>query len=391
MSISFSEEIGLLIVGVVLLLLVIPGVTDVISDISGKRVHSIRRKSTKYAFAIGGISLILLSLFFMLKPDKFKSADFENTNTGDSISVGGDVNDSTIIQAGGDVNLAPTNSAFDETLDGVQIEGNDNNILVAFNKRGFPIWRKQFDTKITVATVDDIDNNGEPEVIVGFDASGSKTGFINIFDGMGDLLWELDIWKPSIYYGGAKDDARIIDLEIVDLTSDGTKEIVVISDDIYWYASKLSVVEFKNNNLDIINEYWNPGLLYTLDIMDLDKDGISEILVTGVNNDLQAILNLGGNVHIVFMLEGNDITGQAPPWFGSSKKGSEWWYGYVMPRDTRVATVFFEDIDKDGVIDIHLALSDACSYYVNKQGKRIGYGQGSACQNNSTLTMVQNP
>jgi hypothetical protein len=308
MSISLSEKIGLLVIGVFLLLLVIPGVTEFISDVLGRQVRSVWRKSTRYALAIGGIFLILLGLFLIFKPDSTKSND-----SGNSISVDGDVNDSTIIQAGGDVNIAPTNPAFDETLDGIQTEGIDNNILVAFNKRGFPIWRKQFDTKISIATVDDIDNNGEQEVIVGFDSPGSKTGFISIFDGAGNLLGELDIWKPSIYYGGSKEDARIVDLEIVDLTSDGSKEMVVVSDDIYWYASKLSVIEFKDNAFDIVSEYWNPGLLYTLDIMDLDKDGISEIVVTGVNNDLQVIMNLGGNVHIVFMLEGNDILGQAPP------------------------------------------------------------------------------
>ena len=310
-------------------------------------------------------------------------------NSGDSISVGGDVTGSTIIQSGGgDVNVVPTNSAFDEKLDSVQIEGRDSNTLVAFNQRGFPVWRKQFDTKIAKATVNDIDNNGKSEIFIGFDALGSKTGLIDVFDESGELVGEFDIWKPSVYYGGAKEDARIVDFEIVDLTSDGNKELVVISDDIYWYASKLSVIEYSNSNFNIKQEYWNPGLLYTLDITDLEKDGILEIIVTGVNNDLQVFKNLGGNVIIVFLLEGDNILGQAPPWLGNANKGSEAWYGYVMPRDTSISTVYFEDADKDGVVDIHLALSDACSYYVNKQGKIIGYGQGSSCQNNSKLSIL---
>lgn len=110
MSISLSAEIGLLIAGVLLILLVIPGVTDFISDISGRQVRSIWRNGTRYAFAISGVILILISLFFILKPDTSKSS-----GSGDSVSVGGDVENSTIIQSdGGDIIIENKASELDD-------------------------------------------------------------------------------------------------------------------------------------------------------------------------------------------------------------------------------------------------------------------------------------
>jgi hypothetical protein len=33
-----------------------------------------------------------------------------------------------------------------------------------------------------------------------------------------------------------------------------------------------------------IGEYWNPGYLWTLDVIDVDGDGQDEIVVGGINN-----------------------------------------------------------------------------------------------------------
>lgn len=67
MSVSFSAGTGLLIVGVFLLLLIIPGFTDIISDLFNRQVRSVWRSSTKYSLATIGIFLVCIGLFIIFK------------------------------------------------------------------------------------------------------------------------------------------------------------------------------------------------------------------------------------------------------------------------------------------------------------------------------------
>ena len=69
MSVSFSAGTGLLIAGVFLLLLIIPGFTDIISDLFNRQVRTVWRNSTKYALAISGIFLVFMGLFTILKAE----------------------------------------------------------------------------------------------------------------------------------------------------------------------------------------------------------------------------------------------------------------------------------------------------------------------------------
>lgn len=202
----------------------------------------------------------------------------------------------------------------------------------------------------------------------------------------GDEIAQIDTWLESIYSGGSKPQARIVDFAITDLTGNGERSLVVLSDDVYWYASRLMVLKFAREEFQLSNVYWNPGLLYTMTITDLNKDSLQEIIVTGVNNDLQAVIPLGGNVNIAFLLEGNYIEGEAPPWFGGTTKGSEIWYAYFEPSEVRIVQTFTdEDLDNDGSIDIQFALEDGCSFYVNMEGSVIGYGHGTVCQGVSEI------
>ncbi len=69
MSVSFSAGTGLLFVGIFLLLLIIPGFTDIISDLFKRQVRSVWRSSTKYSLAIIGTFLISIGLFIILKAE----------------------------------------------------------------------------------------------------------------------------------------------------------------------------------------------------------------------------------------------------------------------------------------------------------------------------------
>lgn len=67
MNISFSTEAGLIIIGAILLLLIVPGVTEFIGALLGRQVPSVWRNSTKIIFAIGGIFFIGIGLVLTFK------------------------------------------------------------------------------------------------------------------------------------------------------------------------------------------------------------------------------------------------------------------------------------------------------------------------------------
>jgi hypothetical protein len=67
MSISFSTGAGLIIVGTILLLLIVPGVIELIGAFLNRPSPSVWRLSTKLAFAVSGVALIIIGLTITFK------------------------------------------------------------------------------------------------------------------------------------------------------------------------------------------------------------------------------------------------------------------------------------------------------------------------------------
>ena len=73
---------------------------------------------------------------------------------------------------------------------------------------------------------------------------------------------------------------------------------------------------------------------------------------------------------------------------GDAAPGSELWYAYVTPDGPSIGGVRFIDIDGEGVAEFHIDLSDACSWYLDKQGNVVSRGIGSACRGESQLNVI---
>lgn len=302
----------------------------------------------------------------------------------EAIVIGGDVISSSV-----EISHPLPESTKDTRLYNVQIEGQNHNVIVAYNQTREPLWQTELDTRIRDVILDDIDQDGSLEILAATHEPGPRPGWLLAFDQMGNLVCEHDTWKQPIYYGGAKPQMNIADFEVVDLTGDGTKEVVVASQDVYWYASRLSVLRFQDKGLVEMAEYWNPGLLNTIHIADTNNDGVQEIIGICENNDLQSVFALEGNVFAVFLLDGARISGQAPPGFGNAPEGSEIWYGYAAPASVSIREVGFEDTDGNGVLEVHVSLSDHCSYYLDYEGNIVRRGMGTGCTDDSDLRILQ--
>jgi len=69
MSVSFSAGTGLLILGIFFLMLIIPGITDIISDLFNRPIRSVWRRSTKFALVISGLLLVITGLIIIMKAE----------------------------------------------------------------------------------------------------------------------------------------------------------------------------------------------------------------------------------------------------------------------------------------------------------------------------------
>ena len=270
----------------------------------------------------------------------------------------------------------------------VQIQGQDDNILVGYDSAGVKLWQKDLHSRITKAVVDDLNLDGEAEALAATSQPGEQTGWLFAYDRRGGLVAKHDMWSPSIYPGASKRRSHVVAFEVSDLKDDGSIEIVVISRDAYWFAARLTVLRLENRAFREVATYWNPGYFYLLQIHDVNGDGIQEIVCTVRNNDLRTVLSVEYDVPCALMLTASSISGQAYPWFGVATHGSEVWYLCAMSSEVTINGIDFEDINGDGTEDIHLMLSDTCSYYVGYDGEIIGRGAGSGCRNATELKVI---
>jgi hypothetical protein len=272
-------------------------------------------------------------------------------------------------------------------LHDVQIEGKQD-VIAAFNVRGRSLWRRKVEAGLQDVLMYDLDKDGNPEAIAATHRDREQPGWILVYDHKGVLLDEYNMWKPSIYGGGQADDMNIVGLDVLDLTSDGTTEIVALAQDTRWYPSRLAILQFREGQIVEVSEYWHPGLLSILKIADLNKDGIYQVVCGGENNDLKlAVSNVDRNVFVVFLLDGTAISGQAPPWFGNAPHGSEVWYAYMEPG-TAINAIDFDDWDKDGTLEVHVA-SGNCSYFLDRTGAKAEFARGTMCTGDPRMRILR--
>ncbi len=116
---------------------------------------------------------------------------------------------------------------------------------------------------------------------------------------------------------------KILDAKIGDVDGDGKKEIVTIGSHKTYYPGQVAVF---NHDCNIQGRYWNPGWVYTMVLKNISGSSAPEIIVGATNNDY-----FGGNFNVptIFTLDGKNVSGEAPPNYGSFPPGSQLWYDWV--------------------------------------------------------------
>ncbi len=181
--------------------------------------------------------------------------------------------------------------------------------LVILNEKDKEIWR--FDTKVNnlvteeeylnrsqfkrrnskthhvylpYVSIEDLDNDSKKEVLFSIQTQDNfNEGLLLCFNHKGKELWRFQGGK-ELTFGNEKfsHDYRIDGFGVEDLDNDSNMEILVISDQRYFYPTQMVVLD---NSGEMIGEYWNSGRLTDFVCKDLDEDGHKEIIVAGMNNE----------------------------------------------------------------------------------------------------------
>lgn len=170
------------------------------------------------------------------------------------------------------------------------------NLLRVRDNEGRLLWSKQFSSDLRIATprqrsapiVRDLDGDGLNEVLVAivtdpFDSRIKDKAIC--FNANGSIRWEF-IPGDKVRWGGFEypDQYCLWDVSAEGSMGSGRTFIVVVANHSPDFASQVSILDLNGKR---IGEYWNTGYIFYHQVWDVDRDGVDEIVLGGINNLLK--------------------------------------------------------------------------------------------------------
>jgi hypothetical protein len=241
-------------------------------------------------------------------------------------------------------------------------------------------WEKHFPGSLEnmeglaeTALVDDIDEDGDAEVLFNFrpGSQGSEPGVLFCYDRRGGEKWRFRYGRAKrfgdrefspFYYGRLVRLARF----------QGRTRVVAVAMHQVWYPAQVALLEPRTGRLE--EEYWHPGAIHHCLIRDLDGDGDPELLLGGINNPGVGLGHPGLAVlRLPFSRRREGIwkfAAEFPPVTG----GGEAAYAVFPAPDLNIAAGVFPfvsnlAVDNRGRILVQLQLPERRSigYYLNRR------------------------
>lgn len=187
----------------------------------------------------------------------------------------------------------------------------------------------------------DIDQDEKINVIFGVQTKNESGEKVLCFDERGKLIWSF-IPGRSIRFGDylISEDFCVRLLRVVDLNQDGYLEILIIANHKIHFPTRVVVLDYQGK---IMGEYWNVGHLNCVEIVDLDGDGLQEIILGGVNNSYRRAC--------VLVLDIRKMSGCSPrnndPCFICSEldRGTEKYYLLIPPNKLGRLLYLYETVE----------------------------------------------
>ncbi len=158
---------------------------------------------------------------------------------------------------------------------------------------GDAYYRDRFQTRKMIAgglrttpliLIRDINADGRVEVLFSVQTqSNFERGSVICFDGRGRRLWTFDAGRDRVF--GSKRYPPQYGVQSVDFLAEGASDrglILVIG---YQHPEFPTYAAFLSPRGEIKGEYWNAGRLSDYELIDLENDGKSELVLVGTNNE----------------------------------------------------------------------------------------------------------
>ncbi len=230
----------------------------------------------------------------------------------------------------------------------------DDSLVTAKDAFGNTLWQYIAPSSVLCSDIADAYGNGHKEVLIGTDQN--SFGLVIMLDSTGQEVWQFQTGATGVYWPDSTFNVHVI--KVADLDGNGKNEVVAWSQQSPWYPQRLCVLSPTGS---LIGDYWNPGYGQmtdsTLVISDLNNDGVKEIVAGSYNNDL-------GGLNVLFLLEGNNINGQAPPYDGNGPQGTQVWYNDSIPAPVQSIYVV-GDMNSDGWKDLEVFLNNGSTVFVS--------------------------
>jgi len=181
----------------------------------------------------------------------------------------------------------------------------NENCLIAKNQNDQVLWSYKFDFDIEKRfynnpkiqnnkkyCISDIDNDSMNDILINALSNEQfENNMLYCFDYDGEIKWKFQNHK-AMYFGKELLENFYVSEEILvtDFDNDDKKEIIAQYQHKPYYPVKIQTFDCNGN---LLCEFWNSGHIPDMDLIDIDNDGIEELIFVGTNNDYDnAILGI---------------------------------------------------------------------------------------------------
>jgi len=254
------------------------------------------------------------------------------------------------------------------------VEAKGRHVEVRGN-RGRLLWTKPFDALVSRAELIQLPGGAGRRILVvarvsSREMAGADAGILFAYDGAGQLQWRYGGPKTSYYLEG--------DMVVNGFTAvPGTDKLVVdCRNRETFFPSCLVVLDGQGKEL---GRYWHPGHIDHVLVAPETPQARLKIIATAVNNRERETFG-GSNekpIFALFLLDLEQVNGEAPPYTRGGPRGTHEWYGVFLPAGSGFTNFNLTAVNSEGQKQLLVWVNQTAFYFTFAgQLVRTNYGEG---------------